>query len=298
MTTVNNFPKLWLKLRRRFLHYLGFAIKKPDWIFMFCFSRIHLIRYFVQFVCKEKTATNYEGNSVFEDIEVNHVVTILKKEGIYLGINLPEYIFKEVIDCSRKLIYFGDGSSQFRFYISNREKEEKRRDKNFITAYNFDISSLCPAIRKLEKDPVLWTIASKYFEKKPVNVISRIWWTFTQKKEVEERVQGFFRFHYDLEDYWCLKFMFYLTDVDVYSGPHVCVKSSHKKKKLRHQLSLLRERDDSDIINYYGSENILSICEQAGFGFVEDPFCFHKGTIPVQKDRLILEVKFTLNHYE
>ncbi|RUR79237.1 hypothetical protein ACF3DV_25590 [Chlorogloeopsis fritschii PCC 9212] len=298
MTTVNNFPKLWLKLRRRFLHYLGFAIKKPDWIFMFCFSRIHFIRYLVQIIYKEKMIISYEGNSIFESLEVDHAVYTLKKEGIYLGINLPEPILREITEFSKHLIYLGDGNSQFSFNITDREKVEKRRNKKFITGYNFDISSLCPAIKNLEKDPKLWEIANKYFEKKPVNIISRIWWMFVQEKEVEERVKGVFRFHYDLEDYWCLKFMFYLTDVDIYSGPHVCVRSSHKKKKLIYQLSLLRERDDDDIINYYGSENVLTICEQAGFGFVEDPFCFHKGTIPVQKDRLILEVKFTLNHYE
>ncbi|MDM9379173.1 hypothetical protein QUB80_00425 [Chlorogloeopsis sp. ULAP01] len=298
MTTVNNFPNLWLKIRRRFFHYLNFAIKKPDWIIMFCFSRIHFIRKLVRIVCKEKILIKYEVNSIFKDIEVNQVVDTLKKDGIYLGINLPEYVLQEVIECSKDITYFGDGNPQFCFSINDKKNEEKRLGKTFITGYNFDISSLCPSVKNLENDPKLWAIATKYFEKKSANVISRIWWTFVQEEEVEERAKGFFHFHYDLEDYWCLKFMFYLTDVDIYSGSHVCVKSSHNKKQLRHQFSLLRETDDSDIINYYGSENVLNICKQAGFGFVEDPFCFHKGTIPVRRDRLILEVKFTLNNYE
>ncbi|MFQ4144718.1 hypothetical protein [Chlorogloeopsis sp. ULAP02] len=298
MTTVNNFPKLWLKLRRRFFHYLDFAIQKPDWMIMFCFSRIHLIRNMVQFIYKDKTLSNYEGNSVFEDIDVNQVVDSLKAEGIYLGINLPNHVLQEVIEFSKKLVYLGDGNPQYQFYINDKEKQEKKVGKNFITGYNFNISALCPIIKKLESDPKLWLIATKYFEKKPRKIRSKIWWTFAQEKEFEERLKGFFNFHYDLEDYWCLKFMFYLTNVDVYSSPHICVKNSHKQKKLKHQLSLLRETDDSDIVNYYGLENVLNICEKAGFGFVEDPFCFHKGTFPIQRDRLILEIKFTINNYE
>ncbi len=82
--------------------------------------------------------------------------------------------------------------------------------------------------------------------------------------------------------------MFYLTDVDLSSSPHIYVKGSHKKKKLRHQFSILRDRDDQDIIDYYGRENVINICGSVGLGFAEDPFCFHKGTVPVSKDRLIL----------
>jgi hypothetical protein len=92
--------------------------------------------------------------------------------------------------------------------------------------------------------------------------------------------------------------MFYLTDVDFSSSYHICVKGSHKKKKLREQFSLSRNRDDQYIINYYGSENAITISEPAGSGFAEDPYCFHKGTIPVNKKRLILEIKFALNNYE
>ncbi len=298
MTTISLSQKLLSKLQRRFFDLLDLAIKKPDYIFMFCFSRIHFVRYFIRFILKEKTIIKYKGNSVFEDIEVNYIVDILKKEGIYLGIKLPEYVLKEIIECSKKITYFGNANLQFGFELTDKQKEEKRQGTIFITGYNFDIASLCPTVKNLENDPKLWSIATKYFEKKPVNVISKMWWTFPQEKELEERASGFFNFHYDLEDYWCLKFMFYLTNVDIYSGPHVCVKSSHKRKKLNHQFSLLRETDDNDIMSYYGSENVLTICEQAGFGFVEDPFCFHKGTIPIQRNRLILEVKFTLHNYE
>ena len=190
MTTKILSQKLFLKLQRRLFYYLNLAIKKPDYILMFCFSRIHTIRYFVQLIFKEKTIIKYEGNSVFEDIEVSHIVDTLKKEGIYLGLNLPEYLWKEIIDCSKHITYLGNANLQFSFHLE-KPKEEKKHGTDFITGYNFDISSICPAVKKLENDPKLWSIATKYFEKKPTNVISKIWWTFPQK-EVEERARGFF----------------------------------------------------------------------------------------------------------
>lgn len=143
----------------------------------------------------------------------------------------------------------------------------------------------------------MWEIAARYLENDPVLIGSQVWWTFARQEAVNDRSHGFFRFHYDLEDYRFLKFMFYLTDVDLSSGCHICVKGSHKKKKLRDQFSLFRDRSDKDIIDYYGSENVVTICGQAGSGFAEDPFCFHKGTIPVGKNRLILEIKFASNNY-
>lgn len=91
--------------------------------------------------------------------------------------------------------------------------------------------------------------------------------------------------------------MFYLTNVDLSSEPHSCVKGSHEKKKLRYQFSLVRDKPDQDIVDYYSIENVMTICEEAGFGFAEDPFCFHKGTVLAHRDRLILEVKFASKNY-
>ena len=103
-------------------------------------------------------------------------------------------------------------------------------------------------------------------------------------------------FHYDLDDYRFLKFFFYLTDVDDKSGPHICVRASHKYKKFSH--ILLRKREtDREIIDSYGEESLVTICGEAGFGFVEDPLCFHKGLTPTHKDRLLLQIEFATTDY-
>ncbi|MGA7936888.1 MAG: hypothetical protein WCA35_25250, partial [Kovacikia sp.] len=80
------------------------------------------------------------------------------------------------------------------------------------------------------------------------------------------------------------------------NGPHILVRGSHTKKKFS-QIISLGQRQDQRIIDYYGAENVKAICGEAGFGFAEDPFCFHKATRPVLKDRLILQLIYATKDY-
>jgi Phytanoyl-CoA dioxygenase (PhyH) len=160
----------------------------------------------------------------------------------------------------------------------------------------FNTALLCPAIQKLQTDPKLLAIAEKYLEHEPVHQGNQLWWNFACETTYKQRSQTGQIFHYDLDDYRFLKFFFYLTDVDATSGPHVCVRGSHKQKKLSH--TWLRKREtDADIIGYYGLESLVTICGKAGLGFVEDPLCFHKGITPTHKDRLILQIEFATTDY-
>ncbi len=265
---------------------------------MFLFGRIHAIRFFVRLLSKRPSTINYQKErSVLGDLETEKVVGALTEDGLYLGIPLPEYLLREILCFSNDATYFGDGESQFPFSLADRETQEKKYGKKFRIGKRFDAALLCPAVQKLATDSKLWEIATLYFGTEPVLAESQIWWTFVTDAAMEGRTRGFYRFHYDLDDYSCLKFLFYLADVDAHSGPHICVKGSHKKKKLSHQYSLIRERSDQEIMEYYGHEKVVTICGKAGFGFVEDSFCFHKGILPVNGDRPILELKYGLNNF-
>ena len=156
----------------------------------------------------------------------------------------------------------------------------------------------CEAVRQLQRNPKLLEIATQYLNTKPVHLSTKLWWSYATEASLTERLnfaQVFF--HYDLLDYRCLQFFFYLTDVDRFSGPHVYVRGSHQNKKFTHQLSFFTGRSDKEIIDYYGTDNIEVICGKAGLGFVEDPYCFHKGIPPSSKNRLILKIVFGVNSY-
>ena len=265
---------------------------------MFTLSRIHAIRSLILPLARRPVKLDSaKKNSVFADLDSERVVKALKNDGLHLGITIPPHLLEEILDFAQTATYHGNGDLQFPFLLANRKAQEAKFNKSFRIGYNFDPTSQCAAIRRLAADPKLWEIAAKYFDSQPMLACTQLWWTFVNDTAAEGRAQGFYRFHYDLEDYACVKFMFYLTDVDSTGGPHVCVRGSHQKKKLSHQFSLLRERSDREIREYYGDDRVVTIYDRAGVGFAEDPFCFHKGILPQKRDRLILEFKFTLNNY-
>lgn len=292
------YQKFLIKFKKKFLLMLFQSIKNPRWALMFYLSRIHVIRSLVIFLNKHPCQQVYlEEESLFKDLDVDEAVESLKNDSLYLGIYLPQPILQEILDFSNSAIYHSDSDPRLPFRLHEKKQVEQKYKQNFVSGQNFAPASQCPAIKKLENDPKLWKIAAKYLETTPVFSESRLRWTFAVKDKISKPLKGVFNFHYDLEDYRFIKFMFYLFDVNTASGPHVCVKGSHKKKKLQHQLSFIRRRKDQEIIDYYGQEKIETICGKAGFGFVEDFYCFHKATIPDSQERLILEIKFSMNDY-
>ena len=93
-------------------------------------------------------------------------------------------------------------------------------------------------------------------------------------------------FHYDNDFKKFFKVFIYLNKVDKYSGPHSFVKSTNKKRKLKH---IIAERiNDSEIRKDYGSKNVKVFNGNAGSVIIEDTFGLHKGSFPQKKSRLVL----------
>jgi len=288
----------WFKFKRRVFQYSLNALRNPKWLLMFCVARVQVFRSWG--INLSKSSYNQsEGNikSIFQKVNVDLAVEELRSDGLYVGLNLPQNILSEILDYSRSVSYLGNGNAKFNFLFSEKEKAESKYQKRFITAHHLNPALQCLAVQKIEKDPKLWSIAAKYLETNPILMETRLWWTFASEEAVDKSLALPFNFHYDLEDYRFIKFMFYLKDIDRASGPHVCVRGSHNQKKLKAQFSLIRETSEQDISNYYGRERMETICGKAGLGFVEDFYCFHRGTVPISQDRLILEVKFAMNSY-
>ena len=136
--------------------------------------------------------------------------------------------------------YFGNAKTEFSFFLHEKDEAELRYQQKFVTAHHLNPCRQCQAIQKIAEDPKLWEIAAKYLETKPILIDTRLWWTFVLEEAVNKSLSRSlpYTFHYDLEDYRFIKFMFYLKNIDKSSGSHVCVQGSHKKKKLNAQLSL------------------------------------------------------------
>lgn len=285
-------------------------LQNPKWLLMLVLTRFKTVPIIANFYKPIKFNKTGLNRSIFKELNVSNVVESLNKDSFYLGIKLPESILQELISFASCTDCYGDGRYQIGFAYAEKEKAEEKYGY-FIRGQYFNTSLCCPAIKKLATDPKLLDIAANYLGGDPVYAGTKLEWLFSVSEQ-NQRVllknmnflslknttrSGAYFFHYDLDDYKCLKFYFYLTDVDLSSGAHFCVRGSHKKKKLAHIFSFFRRCSDEDIISDYGAENVVPICGAAGFGFAEDTFCFHKVTIPSRRDRLTLQIQFTLNDY-
>ncbi|WP_289787942.1 hypothetical protein [Chlorogloeopsis sp. ULAP01] len=264
-------------------------------------ARFNLVRNINNYFSKRKFKNSKEpasdkSDSLFKELDIDEIVKQLKENGFYLGINLPQDIVTEIIEFAYSHPCYGNRKPWLGFYYHQREQIKSKLGKRFVLASYFNTALYCPAIQKLRNDPSLLAISTKYLDTQPVIQGNELWWSFAGETSSSEKKRAFQMFHYDIDDYKFLKFFFYLTDVDETSGAHVCIRGSHNKKKFTHLLFHKKETDQ-DIIDYYGRETLVTICGQAGLGFVEDTFCFHKGTTPTAQDRLILQIEFATTDY-
>ncbi|MEA5505653.1 hypothetical protein VB735_21575 [Halotia wernerae UHCC 0503] len=275
--------------------------KNPRWLLMRKFARFRIVRSLVKSFSKRSIKSYLsllnENNSCFSDVNIDAAVNNLKNEGLHLGINLPQNVVQEIVQFAQSTACYGNQKLEYGFYYHQKAEAETKSGKHFITGHYFNTALFCSAIKKLQNDPKLLAISAKYLDGQPVHQGNKMWWSFAGKMTYREQSQAAQFFHYDVDDYCFIKFFFYLTDVDNQSSPHVCVINSHNHKKSSH-LWLRKRETDQDIIDYYGRESLVEIYGQAGFGFAEDPLCFHKGISPTHQDRLILQIEFATTDYQ
>lgn len=276
-------------------------IYNPQLFVMRKIARLEFIRNWVSYLYKfhrNADDLSQKTSSVFPNIDVNAAVEAINHQSYVPGLNLPQDVVQEILDYAHSAPCYAERNSEVSFYYRDKEKAEASLGKPVRIGSYFNAEG-CAAARRLETDPAILAISAKYLGAPPVHIASELWWSFPVEGTSMEQLKAAQVFHYDLDDYRFIKFFFYLTDVDLNSGPHILIKGSHKNKKLFHQILGVRcaSKPDEEIVNCYGAENLIAITGPAGLGFAEDATCFHKGMIPTQGKRLLLQIEFAINHY-
>ena len=182
------------------------------------------------------------------------------------------------------------------FPSQNRKEAEKVLGREILLAQYFNALENCEAIQDIAADPVLNWIALKYLGCVPKFLGVNLWWTYPTTPNKADQLKHAHYFHRDIDDFKFLKFFFYLTEVERDDGGHWIVAKSHKKAPhIRTKDRFITRRfEDDEIVEYYGSENIIEVIGQAGTGFSEDTLCVHKAATPSNNPRLILQLQFGL----
>ncbi len=291
------------EFQRKILYVLKAIMEKPKWLTVFILGRFPLIRFVYtqlsQRSCNYPETSNTNIDSLFSNLDTTKVLKILKKDSVFVGLWLPENILKELQNYVKSHDCFAGGRVNLGFNISEKDKVDKIYKKPFYVARYFNVSRCCPAISKLVNDQKIRQIANQYIGTTAKYVGASLYWTFPiQGNPYDSDQQQFSYFHYDLDDYSSLRFCFYLSDVTVNSGPHICIRGSHTKKSIFHILNYFtRIQSEQKLVKFYGEEKLTWLIGKAGFGFIEDTFCFHKGMVPKSQPRLFLQLHFAANNY-
>jgi hypothetical protein len=221
----------------------------------------------------------------------------LKKDGVLTGLRLHDTVHSELRDALLSQLCYGSADLKYPFFYKDKLGAERRYGQRFLQGHYYGFAKPGSAANRVAADASLNSLLREYFRADPLLVGVRAWWSFACDASRQERINAAQQFHYDVDDYLALSVFFYLTDVDPAAGPHIVVRGSHIKKRLRHVVSLSRCRSDQEMLDIYGADKLQMICGQAGSGFVEDPFCFHKGQEPTARDRLLFQLRYALHDY-
>ncbi|MGF1493525.1 MAG: hypothetical protein ACFBSC_13935 [Microcoleaceae cyanobacterium] len=275
-------------------------VEDPQFFFMRKIARLEIARQLMRLTYRQSkiTETKYHA-SLLSNLDINFVAEQLHQWGCYTGLVLPQAVTQEILEFAQTHTCWGDRNPNLPFQLSDKTASEEQLGKNFMIGSYRDTHHQCPAIRKIIADPGLLEIASKYLGTPAVYVASELAWSFPTSSTHKEQLKAAQVFHYDIDDYACVKFFFYLTPVTETEGPHIYLLKSHKNKQLLHQLIGQRVAGIPDQLleRQYGPENVLTICGPAGSGFVEDIFGFHKGLPPRAGNRLLLQIEFATRTY-
>lgn len=224
------------------------------------------------------------------NLSVSKIVECIKQNSYYDQIELNGKSLASIVNAAQNLpLSTASLNSSFTY----KEYIHHLKAKHTIAMAHLDEPLKMDEIYRLRYDNLLLEISEKYLGYFPEKCDVRLWWSFASDLSLEERRRQFqtVDYHYDIHGFNFFYISFYLTDVDVNSGAHVLVKSSHKNKKTSMLFRSARCPDET-IQQYYPQEDIITIEGKAGKCFLEDTSCFHKALPPIERDRLFLQLRY------
>lgn len=301
-TLIQYSEKLWYKLAKYSLKNYKGLTQDPRLFLMRKLARFEIVRDWATMLLKRPTKSqesSLEQASILGKLDVDAIAATIETDSCYQGMQLPEDTVRELVDFANSTVCYIDRDLNRPYRCRATEAVNAGLPKDARVCSYMSNSMLSSTVNKLIADPGILAIAAQFLGAPPVHMGSEISWSFPVGGSYVEQRRAAQVFHYDLDDYRFIKFFFYLTDVDMSSGAHSYIRGTHKGKKFLHQLIGTRcaDIDDQKIVECYGAQNVVDICGKAGFGFVENPLCFHKGTRPAEKPRLMLQIEYCVNDY-
>jgi hypothetical protein len=155
-----------------------------------------------------------------------------------------------------------------------------------VAFYEPEAVIACPHVFALANDRFILGVVERALGCKPTVGYLTAWWSFTGH-DVGEQAE---LFHRDVDDWRFFKLFVYLTDVDEAAGPHAFVPGSQAVAKL---LRIGRYSDDQ-VAAAFSADAVHHFTGPRGTAFLEDTFGLHRGLPPRSRNRLVLQVVYSL----
>lgn len=234
---------------------------------------------------KQRAPIQTLTTTAFPSLDIRNTVDELNEKGFATGLVLPPDYLSKILAFCAETKYFDDYSKEG-LQIDLFESSVPRAGR--LTYRTPNPHKSCQTVDNLTRDPAIVQVARGYLRTEPLLRSSRIFWSYPDTSYGYNPLYGF---HYDIDDYKFLKVFFYLCNVDLATGPHVIIEGTHKSKNWFEKNH--RRLTDEQAESRYG-ERIKIMTGDAGYGFFEDTFCYHKGTKPRNR-RLILEFQYAIS---
>jgi hypothetical protein len=232
--------------------------------------------------------------SLFPDVKILKAIQAIRDEAVFEGFNLPESSVAAIKSFALTeplhAIYDPYGPT-FHYRDVSRGVAADGRPMPIGGIHE---PARCPAVQAIINDPVLRAIVRGYLGHQPRKIIAILSWSFGSPMSDDERRRlkhHVIDYHYDVEGLNFVYASFYITDTDRYSGAHVMMRRSHKRKPLRMLLGSASASQQA-VYDEFGRENELVIEGPAGTGFIQDTSCYHRASPPTAGDRLMLAIRF------
>jgi len=223
---------------------------------------------------------------------IDSAIDLLKEEAVFLGLKLPEDIIKSILEYSINT-NCTIGGFQGEFYYRDIQNGQLQDGQAIAIAF-VNNPMKCEAVQKIVNDPLIMKIVWRYLRYYPNSVQPRLIWSFVSEiSDIKRRrLNQTIDYHFDVDGYNFVYANFYISDVDKMSGAHVMIKKSHNRKPVSMLFCSARQPDEV-VLKCYGEENEVIIEGTAGTGFLQDASCYHKALPPINRDRLMLQIRYS-----
>tara|TARA_B100000809_G_C15136014_1_gene530603 strand:+ start:3059 stop:3937 length:879 start_codon:yes stop_codon:yes gene_type:complete len=229
---------------------------------------------------KKNGKLNFSGSSILKHAPKLEDVNTLGYTS--LGVVLDQLEVDNLLNSLNKFKCFDGYRPELGTFYADKIPEQTH-----VANYKREDLVSVKEVMDIANDPKILSFVQEFLYGKPTISTINAWWSLGGRNDAEHAQL----FHRDVDDYKFIKFFIYLTDVGQENGPHVYVETSAYDDKFK----TIRRFSDEEIEESYGKEKVKYITGKKGEGYFVNTYGIHKGLLPKEGRRLILQVQYSIN---